>query len=245
VRVIRLDLGFAGTRYEGWQSQGRGRTVQEVLEKALKPICGHAVSVIGCSRTDAGVHAAHYVASFRTKSAIPDATLVRALNFHLPEDIVVSRARTVKPSFHARFSAKSKVYRYRIWESPVRPLFEAPYMLWFPYGRLDIPRMRRAARCLPGRHDFRAFVDQGGEAHSTVRTVRSVRIRKSGREIQIEVEGDGFLKHMVRVLVGTLLEVGRGKEQADFVEKALIAKSRSKAGPTAKALGLTLLKVRF
>lgn len=245
MRVIRLDLGFAGTRYEGWQSQGRGKTIQEVLEKALSTICSHTVSVIGCSRTDAGVHAAHYVASFRTRSKIPAATLVRALNHHLPEDIVIFKAADAKPSFHARFSAKSKTYRYRIWTGKTRPLFDAPYMLWFSHGRLNVPRMRRAAKPLLGTHDFRAFVDQGGEAKSTVRKISKLTVRKLGKELQIDVTGTGFLKHMVRVIVGSLLEVGRGKENVEFIRQALQSKIRAEAGPTAKTYGLVLIKVEL
>jgi tRNA pseudouridine38-40 synthase len=251
MRTVKLVLGFDGTRYEGWQSQrnpsrdsGSGNTLQEVFEKTLEKIFRRKTPVVGSSRTDSGVHALGFTAHFKTKSRIPDAALKRALNFYLPKDIVVFSVKTVPQSFHARFSAKSKVYRYAIWNSPTRPLFEAPFCLWVPYP-LKVGLMRRAAVYFRGKHDFSSFWDKSDDPRNPVRTVKRVVIRVKSPLIRIEIEGDGFLRHMIRVMVGTLIEVGRRKIPPAAVREILAAKNRPKAGPTAKAQGLTLALVRY
>ncbi len=243
-RTVRLIIGFQGTRYEGWQSQLKDRTVQECLEKALARILKEKTNLHGSSRTDSGVHALGLTAHFKTHSPLSDATLKRAINYYLPPDILVRQAKTVAPEFHARYSAKGKLYRYDIWNSPTRPLFEAPFVLWHP-SPLDVGRMRRAARVLTGKHDFSAFKDQGDEKTTYVRTLRRFTVRKTGPLVRIEVTGDGFLRHMVRVLVGTLLEAGRKKLSSGDVAAILRSKDRSKAGSTAKPQGLTLVKVFY
>ena len=146
--------------------------------------------------------------------------------------------------FHARFNAKSKLYQYRIWNSRTRPLFEAPYVLWHP-NSLNVTLMKRAAKPLVGRHDFRAFCDKGDEKDNFVRTIKKITIKKSKSLITIDIEGDGFLRHMVRIIVGTLIEAGRGKISPSRISQILKSKDRAKAGPTAKPLGLTLVKVNF
>jgi tRNA pseudouridine38-40 synthase len=243
-RTIRLVIGYQGTRYEGWQSQRKDRTVQELLEKALARILKEKTNLHGSSRTDSGVHALGLVAHFKTHSLLPDMTLKKAINYYLPPDVLVRSAKTVAPEFHARYLAKGKLYRYDIWNSPTRPLFEAPFVLWHP-SPLDVGRMRRAARVLIGKHDFSAFKDQGDEKTTYVRTLRRFTIRKKGPLVRIEVIGDGFLRHMVRILVGTLLEVGRKKLSPEDVSAILRSKDRSQAGPTAKPHGLTLVKVFY
>lgn len=243
-RTVRLVIGFQGTRYEGWQSQKKQNTLQEVLEKELHRILGHKTDLIGSSRTDSGVHAEALVAHFKTSNPITDAALKRALNFYLPKDILVRSAKTAPDSFHARYGAKSKLYRYRIWNNSTRPLFEAPFVLWHPY-KLDVASMKKAATYLIGKHDFASFKDGNEEKKTTVRTIRKLRITRKAPLIAIDVQGDGFLRHMVRILVGTLLEVGRGKIAPEQVKTILKAGDRKLAGPTAKSHGLSLIKVLY
>lgn len=244
MRVVKLVLGFQGTRYEGWQSQKKGNTVQEILEKLLKKILREDVDLISSSRTDSGVHALGLVAHFKTKSILPDAKIKKALNYYLPKDILVHSARTMPESFHARYHAKSKIYRYVIWNQPTRPLFEAPFVLWHPWP-LDLKRMRQAARFIKGRRDFSAFQDKGDEKKNFVRNVKRLTVKKEKGVIRIEIEADGFLRHMVRVIAGTLLEAGRKKLAPKDVPQILRSKDRSKAGPTAKPHGLMLVKVMY
>lgn len=243
-RTVKLTIGFEGTRYEGWQSQKKGNTVQEIFEKNLSRILKEKISIVGSSRTDSGVHALGLVAHFRTRNPLPDKKIKDALNFYLPRDIIVFSAKTVPDSFHARYSAKSKLYRYDIWRSPTRPLFQAPFVLWHP-GPLDVPAMKKAAQHFVGKHDFAAFHDRGEEGKSTVREVHRLRIIQKPPLIRIEIQANGFLRHMVRVIVGTLIAVGRGKLLANAIPAILESKTRSKAGPTAKGYGLMLVSVKY
>ncbi len=244
VRTVKLVIGFIGTRYEGWQSQKKGKTLQEIFERNLTQILKEKISIVSSSRTDSGVHAHGLVAHFKTQSRLPDPKIKRALNFYLPKDVLVYSARTVDKTFHARFQAKSKVYFYNIWTGPTRPLFEAPYVLWHPQA-LDVRLMRRAARFLKGRHDFCAFQDRGDDRKNTRRMVKRIVVKKKKELIRIEIEADGFLRHMVRIVAGTLIEAGRKKMRPNSVLKILKSKDRGNAGPTAKALGLILAKVRY
>ena len=243
-RTVKLLIGFEGTRFEGWQDQKKGKTLQELFEKLLLKILKEPVSVISSSRTDSGVHALGLVAHFRTQNLLPDSRIKEALNFYLPKDVLVRSAKTVSSDFHARYSAKSKVYRYTIWNSKTRPLFEAAHVLWHP-RKLDAVRMCRAAKLLKGRHDFRTFMDGKDEKKSFVRNLKRLSVQKNKHVIQITAEGDGFLRHMVRIIAGTLIEVGRGKMRLEAVKAALESKDRKLAGPTAKSRGLTLIKVRY
>lgn len=243
-RTVKLVIGFEGTRYEGWQSQRKDRTIQEVFEKILARILKEKTHLASSSRTDSGVHALGLVAHFKTKNSLSDHKIKHALNFYLPRDILVHSAKTVPNSFHARFHAKSKRYRYDIWNSPTRPLFEAPFVLWYPHG-LSLALMRQAASYLKDRHDFIAFKDRGDEKENSVRTIKRIVIKKNKELIRIEIEADGFLRHMIRIIVGTLIEVGRGKISPRKVKNILHSKDRSQAGPTAKAQGLTLVRVRY
>ena len=243
-RTVKLTIGFIGTRYEGWQSQKKDRTIQEVFEKILARILKEKTHLVSSSRTDSGVHALGLVTHFKTKSQLPDTKIKHALNYYLPRDILVSSAKTVPGAFHARFQAKSKLYRYDIWNSATRPLFQAPFVLWYPHS-LDIALMRRAVSYLKGKHDFSAFRDRGDEEENAARTVKRLTIKKQKELIRIEIEGDGFLRHMIRIIVGTLIEVGRKKIPPQKLKEILLSKHRSHAGPTAKALGLTLVRVRY
>lgn len=244
MRTVRLLIGFDGSRFEGWQDQKKGKTLQELFEKLLLKILKEPVSVISSSRTDSGVHALGLVAHFRTQNPLQDSKIKEALNFYLPKDVLARSAKTVSSDFHARYAAKSKVYRYTIWNSKTRPLFEAAHVLWHPQ-KLDAALMSRAAGHLKGRHDFRAFMDGKDEKKSFVRNLKRLSVKKKKHVIEITAEGDGFLRHMVRVLAGTLIEVGRGKMPPEGVKAALESKDRKLAGPTAKSHGLTLVKVRY
>ncbi|MBI4352932.1 MAG: tRNA pseudouridine(38-40) synthase TruA [Candidatus Omnitrophica bacterium] len=244
MRTVRLVVGFQGTHYEGWQSQRKGNTLQEVFEKILEKVLKHKAHLVGSSRTDSGVHAIGFAAHFRTANPLPDKKIKDALNFYLPRDVVVFSAKTVSGLFHARFSARGKLYRYDIWRSPTRPLFEAPFVLWHP-GPLDAAWMKKAAKVLTGRHDFSAFRGRDGGERNPVKNVRFVRIRRIKRLVRIEIEADGFLRHMARIIVGTLIEAGRKKISPEKMAEILHSKDRAKAGPTAKAYGLTLVKVKY
>lgn len=244
MRTVKLVIAFDGTRYQGWQSQKKGRSIQEVLELNLFKICKEKVYLVSSSRTDAGVHARGLTAHFRTHSRLPDIKMKRALNFHIPKDILIVSTKTAANNFHARYQAKSKVYIYDIWNSPTRPLFEAPYVLWHP-DRLDSKRMKKAASFLKGRHDFRAFCDKGDAKDSYVRNIKSIRIKKMGPILRLKVEADGFLRHMIRVIAGTLIEVGRYKKDPYELINILKSKDRKKAGPTARSQALTLTRVKY
>ena len=246
MRSIKLVIGFIGTRFEGWQSQKKGKTLQELFERTLSRILKEKIQVTSSSRTDSGVHAKALVAHFRTSSALHDERIQKALNFYLPRDVVVYQAKTVTAKFHARFSAVSKIYRYSIWNSPTRPLFEEATVLWLPQ-KLDLAAMKRAAPHIKGRHDFSSFVDQdpGNPDRSKVRSIKKIHIQRKDCRIDITVEGDGFLRHMVRIIAGTLIEVGKGRLTPSSIPKIIAAQDRRQAGPTAKAKGLTLLRVRY
>src|SRR3989338_5526102 len=242
-RTVKLTIAFDGTRYEGWQSQRTGKTLQEVFEKILAQLFKVPTPIIGSSRTDSGVHAEGFVAHFKTKSRLTDQAIQKALNFYLPKDIVVLSAGTVRPDFHARFDAKSKIYRYTILTRKTRPIFEAPYVLWHPYP-LNVMLMKQAAGTLKGRHDFRAFSNKDVEK-STVRTIKKISVARRKDRITVTLEADGFLKQMVRVIIGTLLEVGSGKMAPQKITQILKSKDRNQAGPTARPHGLTLVKVTY
>jgi tRNA pseudouridine38-40 synthase len=241
MRNVRLLLEYDGTGFHGWQRQPGARTVQGSLETAVATVCRHPAEVFGCARTDAGVHALGYVASFHTESPLSGSRLALALNACLPEDVVVIGAEGAPPDFHARFSAHSRRYVYRITTSPTA--------LWrrFAYHShhvLDLDRMRAAAAQLTGEHDFTSFTSAANEAAKRCR-VSEVAVAREGAMITITVEADRFLHHMVRVVAGTLMEVGRGRLEPEQVGAALRKRDRRAAGPTAAAHGLTLLRVRY
>lgn len=230
-KTIKLVLAYDGTYFAGWQRQKAKRTVQAVLEDTLHQITGSRVRVVAAGRTDSGVHAQGQVAHAPLRCALSPKTLHRALNALLPEDIVIRSIRSVPAGFHAQYDAKAKTYRYTIWNRPIRPLFSRNQALHVPQP-LDAKAMRKAARLLEGRRDFRAFQSSGRQARSTVRTLHSLKVRTKQGIITIEAEADGFLYHMVRRIAGLLIEIGKGKGPP------LIP-------PTAPARGLCLMKVRY
>jgi tRNA pseudouridine38-40 synthase len=242
LRNIRLKIEYDGARFHGWQTQRGLRTVQQVVAGAIRKVTGETVTLYGASRTDAGVHAEGQVANFRTTSRIPAERLAHAINFYLPEDVSIRDARLVPASFHSQYCAVRKVYRYTaVCSYTPRPL-ERARAVRIP-GVLDLAAMREAAGLLVGRHDFRAFGSEGGRRKSTVRTIESIRVRRRGGRVEIDVTGDGFLYNMVRCIAGTLLRVGRGRVDAAEVGRILREGDRKAAGPVAPPEGLCLLSV--
>jgi tRNA pseudouridine38-40 synthase len=244
MRCIRLTLQYDGTAYHGWQQQPGQVTVQGTLTAHLAAILGERPAVEGAGRTDSGVHALGQVASLRTDRDIKTDRLRIALNSRLPPDILITEAREAPLDFRPSVDALSKVYRYRLYRSPLKPVFEARYV-WHWYRPLEVDRMREAARLLIGRHDFRSFESRGSARADTVRELFRFDVLEAGPEVHLEVEADGFLYRMVRNLVGTLTEVGRGHRPVEWVRDVLAAKDRTMAGPTAPPQGLFLVSVRY
>ncbi len=249
MRTIKLTLAYDGTDYAGWQVQGPGRlAVQAVLEHAIEAVTGARVRVMASGRTDAGVHALGQVVSFRTESRLAVETLVRALNANLPHDVAVLDAVEVPEGFHATRSAVRKRYRYAIHNHPIRDVFRRRTSWHYPVP-LDAEAMHRAAQALRGTHDFRSFQTSGSERKTTVRTVYQIEVRRGAGEdhrmIFVEIEADGFLYNMVRAIVGTLVQVGRGRRDESWPAGVLAAKDRRRAGRTAPPEGLVLLWVQY
>jgi tRNA pseudouridine38-40 synthase len=247
MRNLKLTLQYDGTNYVGWQRQGAGTSIQGLLEDALAPVNGAPITVHGAGRTDAGVHALAQVATVSFAGGLDSLTLARALNAVLPADVRVLSIEEAAPDFHARFSATGKVYEYRIVNAPIVSPFLARYV-WHIMQPLDLDAMRRASTPLVGAHDFAAFQGAGSVVSSTDRVVRGIEWTDGGGydlPLVMRIEGDGFLRHMVRNIVGTLVEVGTGRSPASEVEAALTSRDRSRAGPTAPAQGLFLVRVDY
>ena len=245
MRNFKLTLCYDGGRYDGWQRQGNSEnTIQGKLETLLSRLMEQSVEVAGSGRTDAGVHALGQVCSFRAETDLPCPELLKEIRRYLPEDIGAISLEEVDPRFHARLSCREKTYVYRIWNSSEPNVFERRWMLSHP-SPLDLDAMRAAAQALIGEHDFSTFCANRRMKKTAVRKLKSVDIACSGGEIRIFLTADGFLYHMVRIIVGTLLEVGEGKRDAGDVAAALSARDRLEAGPTAAAHGLTLWSVRY
>ena len=242
MKNYRIVLGYDGTDFRGWQRQPDGRTVQGVLEEAVFKVTRKRTVVHGAGRTDAGVHALGQVAGFRGAFTLSDVVLLRALNAVLPEDVRVFRLEEAPPGFHARKSARSKLYRYRIVHAPQASPLDRRYVLHWPYP-LDVRAMRQAARMFVRRDDFTAF--SSNRDRTPVRTVRRSELRRTGPELVYTIEAEGFLRYMVRTIVGTLLEVGRGRLRPEQVEDIFRGGDRALAGPTAAAKGLTLVRVDY
>jgi len=247
MRTIKLVLAYDGSAYAGWQSQLGQPTLQDALERAIQKVTGETIRVVASGRTDAGVHALGQVVSFYSQSALPASVLERALNAELPRDMNVLSAVDARPEFNARQDAVRKRYRYVIHDGRLPDLFARHYS-WHCRTRLDVPAMQRAAKPLVGRHDFASFETSGSPRETTVRTVSDLTIARdavNGDQVIVEIEANGFLYNMVRTIVGTLVEVGRGAQPEEFVGEALTAVDRRRAGPTAPGHGLFLLSVEY
>jgi len=266
MRNIKLTIEYDGTHFCGWQTQKRKaqsekrktkiairnthhsirnlRTVQETLEHALSRIINERIKVIGSGRTDSGVHALGQVANFKTKSRMPVADIKRALNAVLPQDLVIHKAEEAPPNFHARFGAKSKIYRYAILSRQHRSTRDQCFSYFFPW-KLNLNLMRQEARHLLGKKDFKSFQAADKKLRPATRSLKNLRIVKKVDFIYIDIESQGFLYKMVRNIVGTLIEVGRARLPRGSIKNILRQKDRKTAGPTAPACGLTLLEVKY
>ena len=244
MRNLRLDICYDGTRYRGWQRlPGKDDTIQGKLETALSRILGEPIEISGSGRTDAGVHARGQVANFHCESTMTAPQILENLRRYLPEDIGIYSCRDVSERFHARLNAKEKTYRYRIWNSEQPCVFERRFVTVMP-ETLDTDVMNQAARHLLGQHDFAAFCGNAKMKKSTVRYIRSLTVDRHGEEIHITVTGNGFLHNMVRIIVGTLVEAGRGERNPDSIP-ALFEGKRADAGFLAPAQGLCLMEVYY
>ena len=267
---FKITVAYDGTDYVGWQRQANGVSIQALIEDALHSIDGRAVAVAGAGRTDSGVHALGQVAAFTIERALSPDAVVRAINAHLPDAVRIMSADEVPPSFHPRFDAIAKTYRYRIWTGEVVSPFEHRYA-WHVTGALDVDAMCAAARSIEGQHDFAAFQAAASEVATTTRLVarsaifttedaedsegktfwparfelRVPGVLRGGELIVYEVTGTGFLRHMVRTIVGTLVEVGRGRRPVEWMAEVLASRDRAAAGPTAPAAGLFLVRVDY
>jgi tRNA pseudouridine38-40 synthase len=250
VATFKVTIAYDGTDFVGWQRQANGVSIQGLIEAALTDLDGASVAVAGAGRTDAGVHAIGQVASFSLVRAIDARIVLRAMNARLPAAIRVVAAEEVPQTFHARFAARSKTYQYRLFSGDVLDPFERAYV-WHVPGTLNVDAMAAAASLLEGRHDFAAFQAAGGDGEKTERDVFTSRVltlsgmRPAVPQIAYEITGSGFLRHMVRTIVGSLVEIGRGRRDAEWLASAMASRDRAHAGPTAPAAGLFLVRVDY
>lgn len=244
MRNIKLTISYDGTNYSGWQLQKNGKTIQGEIEQAIEKVFGKKCRIFGTSRTDAGVHALAQVAHFKTHSTVPVEKICPALNAILPRDIAVVHAEEMPQKFHSQFDAKSKLYAYHILNSHHRDPFSQKHSWRIPY-KLNIPLMRKEAAFLVGLHDFKSFQASDKRERSSVRKIFYINIKKRKSSIVIDIEADGFLYNMVRNIVGTMVEVGRGYLPSGSISKILKNKDRTTAGPTAPAKGLFLIEVKY
>ena len=262
MRTFKLTIAYDGTAYAGWQLQPGGPTIQAALEAAIERVTTQRIRTVASGRTDAGVHAVGQVVGFSANTSLEGEVLRRALNANLPGDIAVLEAAEVPAGFHPIRDARRKRYRYIVHDSDVRDVFLRRFAWHYPYGRLEAAAMQRAAESLVGRHDFRSFQTSGAERKTSVRTVFELSVcrgdprgevlpaapaeaRRRPDWIVLEIEADGFLYNMVRAIVGTLTEVGRGARTESWPAEVLVARDRREAGPTAPPQGLFLVKVTY
>jgi len=243
--AFKIVVSYDGGSFIGWQRQAAGTSIQGLIEDALRELDDRDVAVAGAGRTDAGVHAIGQVASFTLVRDMPADVVVRSLNAKLPPEVRVRFAEEVPASFHARFDAKAKTYRYRLWNADVLDPFERAYA-WHVPGALDVAAMSRGARFVEGRHDFAAFQTVGGAGRPTDRLIMSSTLTGNGDGLlTYDVTGGGFLRHMVRAIVGSLMEVGRGRQRPEWICDLIASRDRAQAGRTAPAHGLFLVRVDY
>ncbi|TGE39414.1 tRNA pseudouridine(38-40) synthase TruA [Desulfosporosinus fructosivorans] len=240
-----MIIAYDGSKYKGWQKQKENDlTIQGKIEAVLSKMAGEAIQLVGCGRTDSGVHAENYIANFHTKCSFSTDAMLDYLYEYLPEDIVVKSIEDVAERFHARYNVKSKTYVYRLNTNKFRDVFNRKYSYHLA-DKLNLTEMRKASEVLIGSHDFQSFVNSRNSDKSTVRTINYLNINEKDGLVEIEVNGNGFLWNMVRVIVGTLLEVGKGNLKPTDIEKILDEKKRWEAGPLAQAKGLVLRDVQY
>lgn len=245
MKRIKLTVAYDGTNYHGWQVQPNAVTIEGKLNEAISALTKETIQVIGASRTDAGVHALGNVAVFDTESRIPGEKFSYALNQRLPDDIVIQQSQEVDKDFHPRYCTCEKTYEYVILNRKF-PLPEYRNTAFFYYGDLDIKAMQEATKAFLGEHDFAGFCSAGAQVKTTVRTIYDLTVEKKDNDmICIRVRGNGFLYNMVRIIAGTLLEVGKGNIEAKSLENRIAAADRSQAGPTAPARGLKLIRIQY
>lgn len=248
MRNLKMVIEYDGTRYKGWQKQSHKdssvSTIQDKIETVLCKMTGENIQLIGCGRTDSGVHAENYIANFHTNCDLSIDTMLNYLYEFLPEDIVVKSMKDTSERFHARYNVKSKTYVYRINNSKFRNVFNRKFV-YHTDDRFNLNEMRKASEVLIGTHDFQSFTSLKPNTKSTLRTINYIDIKENKDMIEIEVNGNGFLLNMVRIIVGTLLEVGKGKLSPLDVEKILNQKRRAEAGPIAQAKGLCLKNIEY
>ena len=242
--TIKMTIAYVGTRYAGWQIQPGRPTIQGVLEEQLSRLLQEPITLLGAGRTDSGVHAMGQVASLETTRHVPLDGLRRGMNARLPEDIRILEAAAATDGFHARSDARGKEYAYRFSRGEVTSPFRAPFVCPVR-GDLDLEAMRRATPGFEGRHDFTSLAPASCELEDRVRTITLARIEEEREEVVVRIRGDGFLRHMVRTIAGTLLDIGRGRREASDVPGILAARDRRAAGTCAPARGLTLVKVFY
>ena len=244
MRNLRLDICYDCTRYRGWQRlQGQDNTIQGKLEQTLSRILGEQIEISGSGRTDAGAHAQHQVANFHCQSKLPCDQILSELRRYLPEDIGIYSCQEASERFHARLNCKTKTYRYRVWNSDKPAVFDRRFVYCLP-ETLDLQAMKKAAGHFLGEHDFSAFCANKNMKKSTVRRIDALQIQKAGEELVFTVTGNGFLYNMVRIMVGTLLEVGMGQRTPDSIPDLFGAK-REQAGYLVPAQGLCLMEVDY
>lgn len=244
MRNIKLVIEYDGTNYFGWQKQNDKPTIQGKVEEAIRNLTKEDNELIGCSRTDAGVHAASFIACFKTDSTVPSERFREALNYRLPDDIVILKSEEVDEAFHPRYNAKGKTYEYTIYNNLVPSALNRTFAYHYKYP-LNIDAMKEACQYFIGTHDFIALRSEGSSVKTTVRTIYDLKIQTDGKFIKISVSGDGFLYNMVRIIVGTLINVGRGKNKPSDIEKIISNKDRKAAGDCVPAKGLKLKEVYY
>lgn len=245
MRNLKMTISYDGSKYKGWQKQKENDlTIQGKIEAVLSKMAGEAIQVVGCGRTDSGVHAENYIANFHTKCALSINEMLDYLYEYLPEDIVVKSMENVAERFHARYNVKSKTYVYRINNNKFRDVFNRKYTYHLA-EKLNLADMKSASEGLIGSHDFQSFTNARKGEKSTIRTINYINIIERNGLVEIEVNGNGFLWNMVRVIAGTLIEIGKGNLKPIDIERILNEKKRWEAGPLAQAKGLCLRDVQF
>lgn len=244
MRNILLEIEYDGSAYSGWQIQKNALTIQGILEEKLAKILGEPIKLTAAGRTDAGVHALSQAANFKTRSNLNCIKLLSAVNTLLPRDIAVRKIKEAVPKFNARFSSKAKIYRYYIYNSKIKSAFWHKYSWQIDY-KLDMAAMRKELKVITGTHNFKSFSAVEKRERQMYRKILKTSLKKKGSFIIVSLEGESFLYNMVRNIVGTIVEIGRGKLPAGSMQKILTALDRKKAGPCAPAKGLFLIKVKW